>query len=99
MNGFLGERYDFIINTNNRIDSYWIQLRAVGECQSRAIQQLAILQYDRASDVPTTSPPTFNASLPAGIVSNIQIHNRFLRYKTFNNYIYSTFILNLSFSI
>ncbi|EFN74336.1 Laccase-4 [Camponotus floridanus] len=65
-----GERYDFIINTNNRIDSYWIQLRAFGECKSRAIQQLAILQYNRASDVPTTSPPTFNAPLPTGIILN-----------------------------
>ncbi|XP_029171325.1 laccase-1-like [Nylanderia fulva] len=64
------ERYDFVINTNNRVDSYWIQLRAVGSCERTSIQQLAILQYDGASDVPTTPPPTFNASLPAGIVLN-----------------------------
>ncbi|CAL1684661.1 unnamed protein product [Lasius platythorax] len=64
------ERYDFVINTNNRVDSYWIQLRAVGSCERTAIQQLAILKYDGASDVPTTPPPIFNASLPTGIVLN-----------------------------
>jgi len=67
----LGERYDFVINTNNRVDSYWIQLRALKPCENRTIQQLAILQYDGASDVPTTSRPLFADPLPEGIVSNI----------------------------
>jgi hypothetical protein len=68
-----GERYDFVINTDNRINSYWIQLRALKPCENRTIQQLAILQYDGAPDVPTTSRPLFAHPLPEGIVSNMKI--------------------------
>jgi len=76
-----GERYDFVINMDNRIDSYWIQLRALKPCQGRAIQQLAILQYDGASDVPTTPSPLFFYPLPQGIVSNVKIsHLRNVKY-------------------
>ncbi|XP_011154580.1 laccase isoform X2 [Harpegnathos saltator] len=65
-----GERYDFIINADDRVDSYWIQLRALSPCQERNIQQFAILQYDGASDQPSSPMPSFTSPLPEGVVLN-----------------------------
>ncbi|XP_011330014.2 laccase-4 isoform X2 [Ooceraea biroi] len=65
-----GERYDFVINANNRVDSYWIQLRALEPCNVRGIQQLAVLQYDGAPDTPTSVKPIFILPLSEGIVLN-----------------------------
>ncbi|KAG7209468.1 hypothetical protein KM043_015557 [Ampulex compressa] len=63
------ERYDFIINTDKPVGSYWIQLRGLAPCNSTEIQQLAILSYAGAGD-PTTVAPTYNTTLPQGIVFN-----------------------------
>lgn len=67
----LGERYDFVINANNKVDSYWIQLRGIASCKNNAIQQLAVLQYEGAASntLSNSSAPTLNAPLPEGIVS------------------------------
>ena len=43
-----GERYDFVITTNqpNEQKNYWIRLRAIGPCSDRKIEQFAILSYE-----------------------------------------------------
>ncbi|XP_020298310.1 laccase-4-like isoform X2 [Pseudomyrmex gracilis] len=66
-----GERYDFVVNANNKVNSYWIQLRGIASCKTKAIQQLAVLQYEgAASNTPSTPAPTLNDPLPEGIVLN-----------------------------
>ncbi|KOC69892.1 Laccase-5 [Habropoda laboriosa] len=67
---FPGERYDFVINTNQTPGSYWIQLRALDDCEARSIQQLAILQYVNASGTPASSRPTYSTGIPVGAVLN-----------------------------
>lgn len=64
-----GERVDFILNANLTSKSYWIQVRGLGECREKSIQQLAVLKYDNSSVGETmTEAPTYQNGLPLGIV-------------------------------
>lgn len=64
----IGERYDFVINADQPIGAYWIQLRSLGECGIPRAQQLAILRYARGPYQPLTTPPTYDFGLPQGVV-------------------------------
>ncbi|XP_043604927.1 laccase-4-like [Bombus pyrosoma] len=66
-----GERYDFVINTNQTPGAYWIQLRGLDDCAYNRIQQLALLQYEGASITPKTKEPTFDNPIPNGLVLDI----------------------------
>lgn len=68
---FSGERYDFIINADQPVGAYWIQLRGLGECGIKRAHQLAVLRYARGPFQPTTQAPTYDLGLPQGIVSLI----------------------------
>ncbi|XP_076303579.1 uncharacterized protein LOC143221864 [Lasioglossum baleicum] len=67
---YAGERYDFVINTDQTPGAYWIQLRGLEQCDEDSIQQLAILQYVNASTTPFTEEPTYDGGLATGIVLN-----------------------------
>ncbi|KAJ3643230.1 hypothetical protein Zmor_025954 [Zophobas morio] len=67
---FSGERYDFVINANQAPGAYWIQLRGLGECGIRRVQQLAILRYARGPYQPSTAAPTYDFGIPQGVVLN-----------------------------
>lgn len=66
---FLGERYDFVINADQPVGAYWVQVRGLGECGIRRVQQLAILRYARGPYQPTSTSPTYDVGLPQGVVS------------------------------
>lgn len=68
---FTGERYDFVINTDQIPGAYWIQLRGLDSCASTL--QLAVLQYVGESSTPRTNEPTSANLLPAGNVSHTSI--------------------------
>lgn len=68
-NCIAGERYDFIINANQPVGAYWIQVRGLGECGIRRAQQLGILRYARGPYQPTSAPPTYDVGIPQGVVS------------------------------
>lgn len=65
----IGERYDFVINADQPVGAYWIQLRGLGECGIRRVQQLAILRYARGPYQPTSTAPTYDVGIPQGVVS------------------------------
>ncbi|KAG5876553.1 hypothetical protein JTB14_026702 [Gonioctena quinquepunctata] len=67
---FSGERYDFVINADQSVGAYWIQLRGLGECGIRRVQQLAILRYARGPYQPSTQAPTYDFGIPQGVVLN-----------------------------
>ncbi|XP_018803993.1 PREDICTED: laccase-5 isoform X2 [Bactrocera latifrons] len=67
---FSGERYDFIINANQPVGAYWIQVRGLGECGIRRTQQLGILRYARGPYQPASAPPTYDVGIPQGVVMN-----------------------------
>ncbi|XP_043254604.1 laccase-3-like [Colletes gigas] len=64
-----GERVDCVLNAYQKQRSYWIQVRGLGECQDKKVQQLAILKYKGARETPPTPPPTYD-NAPQGIVYN-----------------------------
>ncbi|XP_015602372.1 laccase-5 isoform X1 [Cephus cinctus] len=67
---FSGERYDFVINADQPIGAYWIQLRGLGECGIKRAQQLGILRYARGPYQPDSISPTYDLGLPQGVVLN-----------------------------
>ena len=67
---FSGERYDFVINADQQVGAYWIQLRGLGECGIKRSQQLGILRYARGPYQPGSRPPTYDVGLPQGVVLN-----------------------------
>jgi FtsP/CotA-like multicopper oxidase with cupredoxin domain len=67
---FSGERYDFVINADQPVGAYWIQVRGLGECGIKRVQQLAILRYARGPYQPTNAAPTYDVGLPQGVVLN-----------------------------
>lgn len=64
-----GERYDFVINADRPVGAYWIQLRGLGECGIKRVQQLAILRYAKGPYQPSSNPPTYDFGIPQGVVS------------------------------
>lgn len=67
---YLGERYDFVISADQPVGAYWFQVRGLGECGIRRVQQLAILRYARGPYQPTSVAPTYDVGLPQGVVSS-----------------------------
>ncbi|XP_069675441.1 uncharacterized protein [Periplaneta americana] len=46
-----GERYDFVLNATNEVNSYWIRVKGMGKCApDETAQQRAVLQYQGAED-------------------------------------------------
>uniref|UniRef100_A0A8D8VVX2 Laccase-5 n=1 Tax=Cacopsylla melanoneura TaxID=428564 RepID=A0A8D8VVX2_9HEMI len=67
---FSGERYDFVINADQEVGAYWIQVRGLGECGIKRVQQLGILRYARGPYQPASRAPTYDVGLPQGVVLN-----------------------------
>ncbi|KOC59409.1 Laccase-1 [Habropoda laboriosa] len=64
-----GERVDCILNANQSASAYWIQVRGLGECRDKRVQQLAILRYENGPVRPPSPPPSYDNNA-AGIVYN-----------------------------
>lgn len=64
-----GERYDFVITADQPVGAYWVQLRGLGECGIKRVQQLAILRYARGPYQPAAPAPTYDVGIPQGVVS------------------------------
>ncbi|XP_011300938.1 laccase-1 [Fopius arisanus] len=47
---YAGERFDFIVSMNQRVDNYWIRFRGLMDCDERFmnVRQRAILRYEGA---------------------------------------------------
>lgn len=73
-----GERYDFIINAEQPVGAYWIQVRGLGECGNKRVQQLAILRYARGPYQPKSKAPTYDVGLPQGVVSDYYYYYYYL---------------------
>ncbi|XP_078044493.1 uncharacterized protein LOC144473985 [Augochlora pura] len=65
-----GERVDCVIEMNKKKDTYWIQVRGLGECGSRGVQQIARLYYDgHSTTAPSKPQPEYN-DMPKGVTYN-----------------------------
>lgn len=63
-----------MITADQPVGAYWIQLRGLGECGIKRVQQLAILRYARGPYQPGSPPPTYDVGLPQGVVSTTSIY-------------------------
>ncbi|XP_017890302.1 laccase-like [Ceratina calcarata] len=54
-----GERVDFILNADQSVGTYWINVRGLGECAGTKVLQNAILRYEGGPQRPTSPIPTY----------------------------------------
>lgn len=49
---YAGERFDFIVETNQPVNNYWMRFRGLMDCDERFLSayQVAILRYEGAPD-------------------------------------------------
>lgn len=59
---YAGERFDFIVHANQKIQSYWIRFRGLMDCDDRfrSAHQVAILQYKQSINKIPNELPTYN---------------------------------------
>nr|XP_046484960.1 uncharacterized protein LOC124220309 isoform X2 [Neodiprion pinetum] len=70
LTSYAGERYDFIIDASQSVGTYWIRVRAIGECSGPAVQQYGILRYEGGPDLPTSEQPLYSQSFAQGLILN-----------------------------
>ncbi|XP_053694017.1 uncharacterized protein LOC128741918 [Sabethes cyaneus] len=71
-----GERYDFVLRTDQLEGNYWIRVRGIGFCNKINVEGFAILSYADPTipteDLmfPVDDPPNFDDEFPLGITLN-----------------------------
>lgn len=75
-----GERYDFVVHADQTSGNYWIRLNAVGLCEGKVAEGLAVLSYHtpaEASDFDLAflerSSPKAMLAYPIGTVRAVHI--------------------------
>lgn len=65
-----GERFDFIVNANQSISSYWIRFSGMMDWNSQRVFQTAILHYEGAPDAEPDEVVTYETSNRNGKVNS-----------------------------
>lgn len=68
-----GERYDFILNANQDISSYWIRLHGLMDCWFNQVFQGAILRYDGAPEEEPEGSLTYENTKRNAKVRQLQV--------------------------
>ena len=68
LNLFAGERYDFVLYTNNTVGSYWVRIRGEGDCNPKEAFQQAILRYQGSVEEEPIGTKGYDASNRTGTV-------------------------------
>lgn len=73
-----GERYDFVLTTDQSVDNYWMRFRGLGNCDSTSGE--AILRYNGAPESDPSGTVTHDEANRAGVVNdrNLYISDIFL---------------------
>lgn len=55
---YAGERFDFVVETNRKVDNYWMRFRGLIDCgpEFDKIHQLAVLRYEGAPNEDPSGP-------------------------------------------
>ena len=48
-----GERYDIVLNANQKIGNYWMRVKGLASCRHRNVSEIAILNY-KGQNLPFT---------------------------------------------
>ena len=69
MISYAGERFDFIVETNQDVDNYWMRFRGLMDCDERFTKayQVAVLRYEGAPEKD-----------PDGVVSYERVSNEYI---------------------
>ncbi|XP_013415315.1 laccase-4-like [Lingula anatina] len=65
-NIFAGERYDFVLNANARVDNYWIRVVGLADCANKKAKQVAILRYNGAPIEDPKAPTDYENMMRSG---------------------------------
>ncbi|KAI9555735.1 hypothetical protein GHT06_018250 [Daphnia sinensis] len=65
-----GERYDFIVNADQKLSSYWIRLHGLMDCGPKKVFQSAILRYNGAPEIEPEEVLTYENTERFGKVLN-----------------------------
>ncbi|XP_046632663.1 laccase-like [Daphnia pulicaria] len=65
-----GERYDFVVNADQEISSYWIRLHGLMDCRVKEVFLGAILRYSGAPEIEPVKDLTFQNTEHSGKVLN-----------------------------
>lgn len=65
-----GERYDFVLNADQDVDSYWIRMHGLMDCGPKQVFQSAILRYQGAPETEPEEILTFENTARPGKVRN-----------------------------
>ena len=68
---YAGERFDFVLSTNQSVDNYWIKVKGIGDCRDKSTKQTAILRYDSSPDEDPKEPAGYNDMDRQGVVSYV----------------------------
>nr|CAH7756548.1 unnamed protein product [Callosobruchus chinensis] len=83
---YSGERYDFILETNQAPGDYWVQFWATDICESAKITQFAILRYKARPTKGLSNPPSYqNLNSSRGLVRTFP-YGTFLFFKDLCSY-------------
>lgn len=73
-----GERYDFVVFTNNTEGDYWIRVRGMGVCAILPTESFALLRYvsnevtmESNEERPLPPMPLYNETYVSGVVSRL----------------------------
>ena len=73
-NIFAGERYDFVLHTNNHVGNYWVRTRGLADCEFKLARQTAILRYQGSvSENPSESTDYENFNRKGMVIMFIYI--------------------------
>lgn len=99
-----GERYDFVVSTNNTEGDYWIRVRGMGVCAILPTESFALLRYvsnevnmESDDEHPLPPMPLYNETYVSGVVS-IRILFMESRIKNGGMHLISTSIVDLNIS-
>ncbi|PSN35389.1 hypothetical protein C0J52_17819 [Blattella germanica] len=71
---YAGERFDFVLNANNKVGNYWMRFRGLMDCDERFTMayQVAVLHYDGA---PELEEPPGEVSYEAARREGLQVNS------------------------
>ncbi|XP_027212523.2 uncharacterized protein [Penaeus vannamei] len=64
-----GERVDVVLEANQPVGNYWIQVHGLVECSTKQCMQVAVLRYEGAPDTEPTEQVEYNPN-PSGTILN-----------------------------
>ncbi|XP_041354904.1 laccase-1-like [Gigantopelta aegis] len=67
---FAGERFDFVLETNQTVGNYWIRARGLSHCMIKKTNQAAILRYEGADETDPPGTVDYESADRAGTILN-----------------------------